>query len=288
MRWAFTTDPAEYMRHAEPNLRLRPVENTFALSMMADLAAGMPVPDGAIFGWCSEQNAAGQPRFAGAVHRTPPYPLLLSDVTAAAADTLFEQMHGNGRDIPRLSGESRTVHAVANKWCQVHGGASTLVMAQRLFRLGTLELPTVPGSARQAGDTDVDMVGDWFAAFADEAGAPAPQRHRIADRLAAGLVMLWLDIDRRPVSLAGLNRTAAGTARVGPVYTPPEQRGHGYGSAVTAAATRHALDSGASDVVLFTDLANPTSNSIYTKLGYAPVEDHAVVSLHRPATSMSA
>jgi predicted GNAT family acetyltransferase len=66
---------------------------------------------------------------------------------------------------------------------------------------------------------------------------------------------------------------AAGMSRIGPVWTPPEHRGHGYGSAATAAASRWALDADAAHVVLFTDLANPISNSIYPKIGYQPVHD---------------
>jgi predicted GNAT family acetyltransferase len=69
----------------------------------------------------------------------------------------------------------------------------------------------------------------------------------------------------------------AGTARIGPVYTPPPSRGRGYGSAVTAAITELAVRLGAESVVLFTDLANPTSNSIYSRLGYEPVEDRVVI-----------
>jgi predicted GNAT family acetyltransferase len=41
--------------------------------------------------------------------------------------------------------------------------------------------------------------------------------------------------------------------------------------------TQAALDGGATAVVLFTNLANPTSNSIYQRLGYRPVEDRLVV-----------
>lgn len=73
--------------------------------------------------------------------------------------------------------------------------------------------------------------------------------------------------------MAARNATAAGVARVGPVYTPAERRRHGYGAAVTAAGTQDALDRGAQQVVLFTDLANPTSNAIYQELGYRPVTD---------------
>ena len=86
---------------------------------------------------------------------------------------------------------------------------------------------------------------------------------------------------RRP---AGVARRApqAGSARIGPVYTPPGQRRHGYGSAVTARATRDVLDLGAVPL-LFTDLDNPTSNKIYQQLGYHAVEDRAQVTFS-PAT----
>jgi predicted GNAT family acetyltransferase len=62
------------------------------------------------------------------------------------------------------------------------------------------------------------------------------------------------------------------------VYTPPQLRARGFGGAVTVAATRLALERGAEKVVLFTDLANPTSNALYQKLGYRPVEDRVMIS----------
>jgi predicted GNAT family acetyltransferase len=77
--------------------------------------------------------------------------------------------------------------------------------------------------------------------------------------------------------MAGVSRPAAGMVRVAAVYTPPDRRGRGYGGAVTAAVSRAALDGGATDVVLFTDLANPTSNALYQRLGYRPVEDRTVM-----------
>ncbi|OBB46536.1 GNAT family N-acetyltransferase [Mycobacterium sp. 852002-51961_SCH5331710] len=84
--------------------------------------------------------------------------------------------------------------------------------------------------------------------------------------------LLW-DVTGAPVSMALLRAAAAGVSRIGPVFTPTNRRGSGYGSAVTAAASQAALDRGDAGVVLFADLANPTSNAIYQKLGYAPVTD---------------
>ena len=68
-------------------------------------------------------------------------------------------------------------------------------------------------------------------------------------------------------------------SRVGPVHTPPEHRGHGYAAAAMAVATRAALDAGAHEVVLFTDLTNPTSNRLYPRVGFVPVAEHREVRL---------
>lgn len=147
-------------------------------------------------------------------------------------------------------------------------------MRSRLFRLAELTPPSgVPGSAVRAGSEHRALVREWYLAFADEADAIGPRSHEGADRsLLEGGCWLWLDGCGAPVSLATRRAVVAGSARIGPVYTPPGERGRGYGSAVTAAATRDILDDGAVPV-LFTDLANPTSNKIYKQLGYRPVED---------------
>ena len=67
---------------------------------------------------------------------------------------------------------------------------------------------------------------------------------------------------------------SAVVARVGPVYTPPEHRRHGFGGAVTGALSQLLLDRGAR-VMLYADAANPTSNSVYRALGYELVDDGA-------------
>jgi len=65
----------------------------------------------------------------------------------------------------------------------------------------------------------------------------------------------------------------AGTARVFGVYTRPEQRRNGYAAGITWAITQEAMAKGAERVVLHTDLSNPTSNTVYQRLGYRPVCD---------------
>ncbi len=83
---------------------------------------------------------------------------------------------------------------------------------------------------------------------------------------------LWV-VAGRPVSMVGVSGETPNGIRVAPVYTPPELRGRGYASALTAAVTQAQLDEGKRYCFLFTDLANPTSNHIYQAIGYEPVAD---------------
>ena len=80
--------------------------------------------------------------------------------------------------------------------------------------------------------------------------------------------------------MAGRTQVTAGICKVAPVYTPPRQRGHGYGSAATAAVTRQAIERGAPEVLLFTDATNPVTNSIYQRLGYLPAEDRLILTFY--------
>jgi predicted GNAT family acetyltransferase len=74
------------------------------------------------------------------------------------------------------------------------------------------------------------------------------------------------------------HRDAAGVLRVGPVYTPPEHRNHGYARRLTYEVTALALQrADVSNAMLFTDAANPVSNSIYRQAGYQPRGEHLEV-----------
>jgi predicted GNAT family acetyltransferase len=136
-----------------------------------------------------------------------------------------------------------------------------------------------------AGDADQDLLVAWFRAFGREVPVVADRDRvrAIRDRIGYGGLMLW-EANGVPVSMAGLSRQVAGMTRVGPVYTPPGLRRRGYAGAVTAAVSQAALDAGAAEVLLFTDLANPTSNSLYQHLGYHPVEDRVVLSFTADST----
>jgi predicted GNAT family acetyltransferase len=140
---------------------------------------------------------------------------------------------------------------------------------------------------------DRELALRWFVAFAEEAlhqGGPGSDRadevidHRLSSRTAG--IFLWED-DGEPVSLAGWGGPTPNGIRVGPVYTPPELRGRGYATALTAELSRRLLDGrlfegGRRFCFLYTDLANPTSNAIYERIGYRRVAESAEITFSRP------
>jgi predicted GNAT family acetyltransferase len=73
--------------------------------------------------------------------------------------------------------------------------------------------------------------------------------------------------------MVSTNPAVAGVVRIGPVYTPPEARRRGYASSAVAAVSREALATGAHTCMLYTDLANPTSNKIYADVGYRRIAE---------------
>ena len=210
-------------------------------------------------------------RAVGVAMHTPPHKVFLARMPPAAAAALAETLAGAGHAVPGVTGEIGAVASFADAWKRCTGVHSTVAVAMRMYRLSELVTPTgVPGGPRPADTTDVEVVAAWLGAFHDEAQPHAP----IVDwtslalrRVTSGQFCLW-DLDGATVSMAGFSEPAAGVSRVGPVYTPPVWRGRGFGSAVTAAATAAALGARAGQVVLYTDLSNPTSNAIYQDIGY--------------------
>jgi predicted GNAT family acetyltransferase len=212
--------------------------------------------------------------------RTPPRSLVLSEVDdPVAIDLVVADLEHAGDRLSGVTGPVAAARLFAERWTARTGQASRLGLHERVFRLSRVisPRPTV-GSPRLAGRDDTEQLVAWLSAFSDEAlpaeeNAPDPRATVEAWlRLGTRRNYFW-EVDGRPVSWAGVaGRTPNGT-RIGPVYTPPAERGRGYASAVVAAATQAQLDEGLAFCFLFTDLANPTANRIYQAIGYEPVTD---------------
>jgi uncharacterized protein len=241
--------------------------------------------------------AAGRPLFAYAVDendevcaaalRTAPWSLLASGFDEAGAAALLGEWMREDSELPGVSGEPEVARAIASAWVDLTGGSSHLRVRMAMHALTEVTDPPRParGRLRLANDTERDLMIVWERAFTLEAGTgPSDEAERtVATRLSTSAQHVWENID--PVCALTLSPTIGETTRIGPVYTPPEHRRHGYASSAVAELSRHALRCGAKRVMLYTDLANPTSNKIYATVGFqrfSDWEEHAFV---QPASS---
>lgn len=263
-------DPASFEAAVGKLYSADPVRHTIAVSVIA-----LSLHDPAITPVMLTAHRDGELR--GAAFRTPPWPLIVSALPVDAAAATADVLAALDPRLPGVNGPRERAEGFARAWAARTGGGVREAMANRLYELGDLNEPTVPGHGRAATDADVPLVIRWWRAFQAEAIGHERDLDRVEDIVRRGLARgdrweLW-ERGGEIVACAHAGTPTNGMSRVGPVYTPPECRGRGYGSAVTAAASRWARSAGAAHVLLLTDLANPTSNSIYQKLGYRPVLD---------------
>lgn len=222
----------------------------------------------------------------GAAFCTPPRPLGVSGLPVSCAPAAAGVLASAGADLTGVVGPSAQAHAFAAAWSSATGRGTRVAMSERLYRLGELAVPQVAGGWRLTTEQDVPWLSAWRDAFVDEAFGgrrdPAGAQVFLRRSLAAGDANVLWEVGGAPVAWACARSPIVGMSRIGPVYTPSEHRGRGYGSAVTAAASMWARGSGAREVVLFTDLSNPVSNSIYQRIGYRAVSDAVEVAFTAP------
>ncbi|MGV9251645.1 GNAT family N-acetyltransferase [Streptomyces sp. NPDC003697] len=276
--WYLTGDLEEFLDRAGDFLRSRPARHTVHLTVTENLRLrgehiyGAGAPEFGVL--------AGGGGVRAAFLRTPPHPIVLTSLTDGEADALAARLAGAGRALPGVNAERDTAAAFAAAWRRHTGGEAVLHRRLRLYRLGELTppRPAPPGGARVAGAQDREQLACWYEEFCAAVGERvvlAPDEWA-GQRVERGDVMFWRLPDGRPVAMAGTTPEAAGQIRVSAVYTPAGLRGRGYAGAVTAEVSRAALGTGVREVLLFTDLANPTSNGLYQRIGYRPVSDFAV------------
>jgi GNAT superfamily N-acetyltransferase len=208
-----------------------------------------------------------------AAMRTPPFPLLSSPLDDDAdAEPLIELWLGADPELPGVSGVPETARAIAAAWARRTGGTTRTTMREAMHVLDAVRDPPrpAPGTLRLPQPGERDLLVAWMEDFVTEAGLTgAAQAGAMVDaRLRGDSLLLW--DDGRPFSMIGVAPPVSAVVRIGPVYTPPEHRRRGYGGSAVAAASRDAMARGAARCMLYTDLANPTSNKIYAEVGYRP------------------
>lgn len=209
---------------------------------------------------------------------TPPRHIIVqsdSPMYATAFELIVRDLIAHAWQLPGVLGPAHLAQSFAEIYAQAAGMTCSLGVRERVFALRHVNHPVYPlGHLRLATLADLDRVAQWVGEFNEEAlGESRSPRDRVfaERRIQNGEIYLW--DTGEPVSLVAKSRPTRHGITVNLVYTPPSLRGRGYASACVAALSQQLLDEGWQFCTLFTDLANPTSNSIYQKIGYQPVCD---------------
>ena len=264
----------EFLKRAAPTLEKNEAANNLILGMSLRLKE-------------SPHTFATTPLFATVTDRervilaavmTPPFKLVLSsdaDDFSDAVNSFTKNLLSLHLPIPGVTAASALAANFAERWSQIAKVKCRDGMHQRIYELRKVNPPQwAQGAIRLATKSDLDLVERRAIAFNDEAiGTPADNLRGLVERkIEARELYVWAD-GSSVVSMAATTRPTRHGVGFNLVYTPPPLRGKDYASSCVAALSQLQLDSGYQFCVLYTDLAKPTSNSIYQKIGYAHVRD---------------
>jgi len=260
-----TDDAAAYLKAVGAFLTAHPIEHSVLLTT-AHRHVSEPVGD-ALWLWVKRNGAV-----VAAGQHTPPHGAYVSLLPEEAATELARVLHGSRPDLHGVGGMRSSALAFGDAWTAITGGDVTAALERGVYVANAVEHPVgVDGRLRVADVPDVDQVQQWSEAFQAEIGGEHVPHVDERSRVLRGLCFLWED-GGRPVSMAAASPAYGRVVRVSLVYTPPERRRHGYAAACVAAVTARQLAQG-NRCMLYTDLANPTSNRVYQRIGYRRIGD---------------
>lgn len=307
-----TRDAGAFLAAAREHLEADPLVGTVLLgtaareARRAERRPDEPVPaEVRWFATVREEPAdGGRGAVVGAAMRTAPfepYPAYVTPMSEAAALALADAVAALPEHPGGVNGALPAARVVVDRLAERLGEEVQVDERHRLHELGALTMPPAPaGRLRAAAEDDLELCLAWLRRFDEEAAVQAGREPahsgdhwtsaNVRDRIAEGRTWLWEDASGRPVHLTGTAGPDYGVARIAPVYTPPAERGRGYaGRAVAEVAAR--LRGEGARVCLFTDLANPTSNALYARIGFVPGQDtalHRLVARRRSAAAAHA
>jgi predicted GNAT family acetyltransferase len=186
-----------------------------------------------------------------------------------AIDALVEALARQGVLVPGVQSSPNEAERFAEQWIFRACVKRRPGLEMALYRLDQVIWPKpVEGALREATANDQALLGRWIDDFiADLGDQPGEGAARAISQIEQRKAHFW-EVRGIPVSMAAWTRPTPSGCAINFVYTPRPLRGKGYASHAVAALSQKMLDAGKKFCTLYTDLANPTSNSIYQKIGY--------------------
>lgn len=260
---------ANFLRRAEAWLTTSEAENNIALGVARRFVTEAPPKDTPQY-WATVED---RDEVVGCAFRTPPLLLSVTRMPPEATSLLCADLRQFYGELPGVGGPRDTAEHFADAWTTEAGTTWSARTRMLIHELTGVEFPENPpnGELRQVRDAQFALIRSWTTMFVYDTGI-LEQPLDYAQRLVASKnLFIWED--NGPRCMVAAARETPNGAAVNAVYTPPEHRERGYASAAVAALSQNLLNRGKKFCCLYTDAANPTSNSIYQKVGYRPIRE---------------
>lgn len=253
-------------------------ENNLVLGVATRFAADVEAAQGPFF-WATVENEG---TVVGCAFRTPPHQLSLTAMPAEAIGPLAEAVHDADMRLPGVAGPTRLATQFAEAWTTLTDHRWDVLLGMKIHKLTDVEFPKLPpdGKLRRPALAEIDLITDWVTRFARETGMTWRPRELVNRLQNAGKLYLW--DDGGPRCMVAVARESPRGACINAVYTPAVNRRHGYASVAVAALCRRLLSEGKGFCCLYTDTSNRISNSIYRKIGFAPIRDDVHIEFSCP------
>jgi predicted GNAT family acetyltransferase len=219
---------------------------------------------------------------------TPPHNLTLFETNNLPNDGALKVLIEGVADKVSIMGvmaEKELALRFAKIFNEVTGKNYNIEEDQRLYALTEVNNEYLQGeyTFRPANEQDMSFLPYWCNGFHNDCFPNKNDMQTsvgVAEHHLSSKRLYILEDKGVAVTMAGNSRNMLSAGGVGPVFTPPYFRKRGYASACVARLSRQILESGKKYCVLYTNLANPISNSIYQKIGYKTICDSSVIKFH--------
>ncbi|WP_191561388.1 GNAT family N-acetyltransferase [Metabacillus idriensis] len=273
------TDRRLYCEKVEPFLLQKEAENNLTLGLIGTFHRTVPAAN--VYTAIVEADE----QIAMTLLMTPPHNLILSINEDVMSERMMietvRSLVQNGMHFPGVVGERKWTEVFARVWADEASLRASIAMEQKIYILKEVSaIQQSRGKFMLADLSHHPLLTEWMVDFMNYTNEPPISIENAAGRMKQFIkeksVFLWME-DDIPVSMAKKSRSTKNGVCVSLVYTPDELRGKGFASSCVAELSRHLLEDYAF-CTLYTDLANPTSNSIYQKIGYSPIQDSVMIS----------
>jgi hypothetical protein len=215
-------------------------------------------------------------KLIGCAVAAPPDGIEITELPAGVAAELVPSIAQLRPELPWVGGGRRSALEFADAWARAIGGGWQLRHEWMEFRLDEVVAPrSSPGRLRLADMADWPLLRAWAPAYAADTKPPVDVTGFLERRLRRRELHVW--DHGGPKSFVTMSGNTPNGVQISAVYTPREYRGNGYASNAVAAASRRALEEGASFCVLFTEPEPAEPARIYRALGYRPIREHVVI-----------